>query len=194
MIENIEKSHCEHLDNYTGDLRNCSCKRYLTVSNPKTGRIEVLVFCNEWFRLNVQQKVNEKSYHETHQYVAIDLLEKMILKHFDLRKHIPWGRYANINNISIDLCKRPYVYTYVNIRTAIDWYNLHESRDLFLEIKDAILHWCGRNERFKKHKSNCARIKTILNKIHYEYDEHEKEMLFNELFLIILKLTTNEAD
>jgi hypothetical protein len=164
------------------------------VSNPKTGRIEVLVFCNEWFRLNVQQKVNEKSYYETHQYVAIDLIEKMILNHFDLRKHIPWGRYANINNISIDLCKRPYVYTYVNIRTAIEWYNLHESRDLFLEIKDAILHWCGRNERFKKHKSNCARIKTILNKIHYEYDEHEKEILFNELFLIILKLTTNEAD
>lgn len=189
----IEQSHCEHLDNYSGDLHSCQCKRYVTAINPKNNGSEKLVFCNEWFRLNVQEKCKTNDYYGLHQFVAADLVRDMICKHFGITEYESFNFSNKSMKVGVVLCQRPFIYIHVSIRAAIDWYNLHHSRNLFFAIKDTILDWCNHNERYKKHKTNCDNIKRILNKIKHFLRDDEHEVLLNELFLTILKITTNET-
>lgn len=192
-MEHTKKSHCEHLDNYSGELDSCPCKRYLVAVNPMNNRPQKFIFCNEWFRLNIQEKCSANQYYAMHKFAAIDLVRDMICNHFEITEYERFNFNSKAMKVGLVLCERPFIHIHVSIRTAVEWYKIQHSRDLIFSIQDSVLDWCNRNERYKKHKSNCATIKALLNKLRHLYSPEEKEILLNELFLIILKITANET-
>lgn len=190
----VDVSHCEHLHNYSGNLYACSCRRYLRVYDPRADNYATLNLCNEWLRLKVQEGIHQG--HEwsiAPRYVASDIIEKLVFDHLEIKTHKrPYNDFS-INYVNMYFCERPYISGYVSMKDAIEWCLANHRSDVFWSVHNQVTRWCERNERFKKHKSNCATIKLLLNKLKHLYRPEDKEPIINELFLIILKIQTNET-
>jgi hypothetical protein len=194
-------SDCQHLDNFMGDMDRCSGKRFLRIFNPKKGHDEYLVFCNDWLKLTVQQDKHEIVYggyvNSKRYYCYPDVLEELVLSHIgaDDVGVIRRGNWKSIEPICTSVADSPKIWMRLDIQTAIEWYKDNQSRRLFDMIALTIKRWCMTNERFKKHQSNCRTITSLLNKVHWCGDDEteQRDVYINEIFLTILKITTNEA-
>jgi hypothetical protein len=196
-------SDCQHLHNFMGDMEECSGKRFLLIFNPIKGHDEYLVFCNDWLKLKAQEDQHE-IFKFGSSYVKSSFvpdykstLEKLVLSHIEL----PLGtrcihRRNYLSDIFIDIAERPWIFTRIDMRLAMEWYQANRSRKLYEKIEGSIRNWCDLNERYKKHQSNCKLIKSLLIKVRHNgpYEIDQCDVHINEIFLTILKITTNEAN
>ena len=196
-------SDCQHLDNFMGDMEKCSGKRFLRIFNPKKGHDEYLVFCNDWLKLKVQADQHEifkfggPYVKSSFVYDAKDMIEQLVLSHIGLSASVPWGgNKKSFNAVFVSISERPSVWARVEMRSAIEWYQTNRSRKLYEKIERSIRDWCDTNERYKKHQANCRLIKSLLNKVRRtgRYETNQCDVHINEIFLTILKITTNEAN
>jgi hypothetical protein len=176
-MENRYIGKCECLSG--GDIQLHKClKRYYRVFDPIKGEHIYLVFCNDYLKLTIHNSVSPNC----------DIryeISNLICKELNLPIHNRWNKKGI--NVLMRICDRPFVYWSTSLKTAIDYYLQNRSQPIFNVIKNEVLSWAEKNERYKNHNKTATEIKRILNKLRWTYDKNELEILANELMLFILQ-------
>ena len=183
---------CEHLDNYSG-IKSLKCKkRYFNVFNPITGYYQKIAFCNDYLKLHMQRiehyscDISNMCRYELSKLIA----KSMDLQDYTIRLHR--GKQPVIKDISFVICDRPCVPVSVPFRLVVEWYLQNHSSALWYELKDAVVDFMHTNERYKKYKTVCNNLNSMLNKLKHIYHAQD-EPLINDILLLILKIIYNET-
>jgi hypothetical protein len=183
---------CEHIDNWSG-ITSLRCKkRYFNLFNPITGYYQKIAFCNDYLKLHMQ-KIEHYSFDISNS--CRYELNKLIAQSIDLRQYttsLYKRKQPVIRDISFIICNRPFVYVRVPFRLVVEWYLKNHSRELWYELKDAVVDFMHTNERYKKYKTVCNNLNTMLNKLKHTYYAQD-EPLINDILLLILKIIYNET-
>lgn len=183
---------CEHLDNWS-DITSLRCKkRYFNVFNPITGYYQKIAFCNDYLKLHMQS-IEHHSYDISNscRYELSKLIAKsMNLQDYMIRLHK--RKEPVIRDISFVICDRPCVPVSIPFRLVVEWYLQNHSRTLWYELKDAVVDFMHTNERYKKYKTVCNNLNSMLNKLKHSYYAQD-EPLINDILLLILKIIYNET-
>lgn len=189
-MEKIYIGECEHL------IRNCciaddEClKRYVTIFNPKKSQTEVLVFCNDYLKLQAQKKDENHSYSH-HTYGVVDVIQSEIYKYLNFTFY----HYRNFDNslsshrFYVTICKRPYTWKQFTFKEYIDLYFENQKNS---HLKDVCkqLNLYLEKVSFKKYKTRYKDIISLSNRIQKNfYSSEETNSLLLELVNKTFELT-----
>jgi hypothetical protein len=183
------------LDNFVGELDKCCAKRFLKIFNPVNGKHEYLVFCNEWLKLKAQEKEHSEDnyilYELSRRNFALEIIDELVFKHIGLNPIRRSNQKSYFDHCSITVCDRPFIAVNIHIETAFEIYHSTRRIEILNAINHVISRWINRNERFKKYKSSCEQITRILKNIRHYRQPEEREVILNDLLLLIIKIQTS---
>lgn len=192
--------HCEHL--HCMDMQSDNCmKRYFNCFDPITGDNLRLCYCNDYLKL----KVNEDQLPYTNKMIhyssnhASNFISSLINSDLKLSGYEYPNRTLNknfdpIGHCFITIVRRPYTYIFVSFKQMLTWYLDNRSWELYCLLRDELHKYVIEKEKYKKHFAVCKQIKAIFNKIQMAYSIDDRQILTNELILLIFKTFYNETN
>ena len=160
---------CEHICNCCITDDEC-LKRYFHITNPYTGDLEILIFCNDWIKLEAQKvKLNDSD--DDYKFLGSNcgsrVVKKEILKHLNIVYN--WQANYESKNISnygmfVKICERPFVCTCIPLINLIENYKKNRTcriRDMFIKG----LRRFFSKIQYKKYKSRYEELIRDLNRI-----------------------------
>ena len=204
---------CCHVDCFDPHDYHC-LKRYFTVTDITTLQKIKVGVCNEWFRLEFQERLIKLGNFNTGKYDIYEYEKKTILKticvdiikglniNCDIIDYI--GRsnnYSPLNMpIAYKICDRPSIYAHISFDTAFCILGKRNTKnydhDAFRELIESlsnhissVIDYCLKYSKYKAQHTKAERIKkTMKNNItwfDYESDEFMSEL--NDFFISLLK-------
>jgi hypothetical protein len=157
--------------------------------------------CNEHFRLKLHElcEINKSSHYQYYiQYALLELVKIHIeiydyWLHFNVKELKP----SEIT-INFKFCERPYITRNITLKKAIEMYlenNLtDQAKEHLINAISSIFtkdyYSFGINGFHKKLLIGKDRFKHLIKKVATSYNEEEKELYINELFIFILNHKT----
>lgn len=187
---------CEHLNNCCIIDDDC-LKRYFHIKNPKTNEIEILIFCNDWLKLEIQkEKLNSDCEYKFYgNKDAIKVLEREFLKHLKLSNHYFNSPFESKDiskfSVGFTICDRPFTHANILLIDIINIYKenpCYRTQEMFIEGMSKFFS----NIQYKKYKTLYKELIYDLKRIKKNYyPKEEYKILVDELitktFLYITK-------
>lgn len=173
---------CEHIDNCCITDSKC-LKRFFHVTNPFNGDREIIIFCNDWIKLNAENKShnNEDKYYWRDGYV--DLITREIKKHFNILGSPYASSTHSISEycISVVICEKPWVYVGIPLLDIIENYKKYKNyitRELFVNSMKRFFA----DIQYKKYKTRYKELIADVNRIGKNYHTQlDLEIAIDEL-------------
>jgi hypothetical protein len=178
--------------NGIGDV-NC-LKRYYVINDYKNGEQIKLSICNEYLRLKVAEYKHRTDTHRLGNLDIDRILLPIFNEYIELYNTDYWGISKGNNlsdkNVIIHLCESPKIITYINIIDAIDIIRLNRSfaYNIRKSTLKVIRDYVNYNIKSKASKSRYDSIIALIKRIDKTWNEQERELMINELFIIILQI------
>ncbi len=199
-MNKIYVGQCEHLENCC--ISDDAClKRYLHILNPKTGEVDVLVFCNDYLKLKIQDVDKGEYWLYSDKRYAVLLIQKEIDRHLKLAGlalHQNDRRLSHYSDsitkyaICFEVSNRPFAYVDLTFKTLVGWYYESPSNYLLEFIRKELVDFLDKTTTLKSKSKHKALI-TLTNKLSSRKGltlaQRESILLeiINELFIITSK-------
>jgi hypothetical protein len=106
-----------------------------------------------------------------------------------------WGgsRKVSINcmDINIMMCEKLYIYRKYNLQDAITCYLENRSDELYEAIKNTINSYVDAPYHYVGHTNLVRKIRPMVKKLHYIFDDSMKIIAVNDILLKILDADVN---
>jgi hypothetical protein len=170
----------------------CLKRRYV-VEDIKRGKSIDIFICNEYLRLMLQQDKHYSWFAK--KYAVHDVLKEIFKEYVHVEDF--WIQRLGVSNkndianqyITYTLCDRPYIYSTISFLDAVEacCQNKYYGRLTYMVV-DKFEDYINKNE-YKKYKSKYAEAGRLVRKIGRCFS-NEREMLIQELLILLLKLKT----
>lgn len=194
-----EKCCCLHIENVKNDL---CLKRYYTVFDIEKGQHIILHICNELIRCLINKRkhiLNKCSYKDRVFYtphIYSDVIESIVSEYVNIDSVSMFGSCYDKNNllnqiISVQILEKPYMSRNIYLKDLV--FIQHVNNNIFL--KDLMLNVVSRyliNMFSKKYISRYRNMRKLINEIRITWEREEKNVMINDLFLLIYNLNIKE--
>jgi hypothetical protein len=193
LYKEITHNHCGCI--FSTGIEDINClKRYYVLNDYENGELIKLSICNEHLRLKISEYKHRTNTYRVG-YRDIDRILLPIFKEYiKLYNTDYWGVSKGNNlsdkNISAYLCESPKILTHINIIEAIDIIRLNGGclNQLKKETLRAIRDYINYNIKSKASKFKYDTIIALTKRIDKCWDNKERELMINELFITILQI------
>jgi len=192
-FKEITHNHCGCV--FSNGIEDERClKRYYLLTDYVNGCYIKLSICNEYLRL----KVAEYNHKHKNSYLTDFHIEEILLPIFGEyiklynTNYCDRSRGNNLSdkNVVAYLCSSPKIFTYINIIDAIDMIRLDNGYidDLRPNTLRVIRDYVNYNVKSKASKFKYDTIIALTKRIDKCWNEKERELMLNELFITILQI------